>query len=227
MRAERSEDFEGLRELDGVVHGFSLRDRAVPGGLDRVGVLAYLEASFRQMVLGLGFEWDQLITGEQVHGNEVADIGPTVEPVKGIAGIDGLVTARQDVLLGVYVADCAAVYFVDRRCGVVGLAHSGRKGTELGIVSRTLEVMADRYGTRGEDVRVQLSPCIRPPHFEVDFAAEIRRQCLAMGVLPEEVFDNGVSTACDLERYYSYRMEKGKTGRMLALLGRRVEQAFA
>jgi copper oxidase (laccase) domain-containing protein len=29
----------------------------------------------------------------------------------------------------------------------------------------------------------------------------------------------GVCTACDLERYYSYRVEKGKTGRMLALLG--------
>jgi hypothetical protein len=28
-----------------------------------------------------------------------------------------------------------------------------------------------------------------------------------------------VCTACDLARYYSYRAEKGKTGRMLALLG--------
>jgi polyphenol oxidase len=28
-----------------------------------------------------------------------------------------------------------------------------------------------------------------------------------------------VCTACDLHRYYSYRAEKGKTGRMLALIG--------
>jgi len=29
-------------------------------------------------------------------------------------------------------------------------------------------------------------------------------------------------TACDLQSYYSYRAEKGRTGRMLALLGLRL-----
>jgi copper oxidase (laccase) domain-containing protein len=32
------------------------------------------------------------------------------------------------------------------------------------------------------------------------------------------VFDSGENTANNLEKYYSYRMEKGATGRMLALL---------
>jgi polyphenol oxidase len=43
------------------------------------------------------------------------------------------------------------------------------------------------------------------------------KQCRAAGVT--QIHDSGVCTACDLERYYSYRAEKGKTGRMLALLG--------
>jgi copper oxidase (laccase) domain-containing protein len=30
--------------------------------------------------------------------------------------------------------------------------------------------------------------------------------------------DTGDNTGADLERFYSYRMEKGRTGRMLALL---------
>jgi purine-nucleoside/S-methyl-5'-thioadenosine phosphorylase / adenosine deaminase len=34
-----------------------------------------------------------------------------------------------------------------------------------------------------------------------------------------EIHDSGMCTACDLNRYYSYRAEKGKTGRMLALTG--------
>jgi copper oxidase (laccase) domain-containing protein len=63
---------------------------------------------------------------------------------------------------------------------------------------------------------VQLSPCIRPPHYEIDFAAEIVRQCRELGVTA--VHDCGVCTACDLARYYSYRAEKGRTGRMLAFL---------
>jgi copper oxidase (laccase) domain-containing protein len=51
----------------------------------------------------------------------------------------------------------------------------------------------------------------------VDFAAEIVRQCRALRV--QHIHDSGICTACDLGRYYSYRAEKGKTGRMLAVLG--------
>jgi copper oxidase (laccase) domain-containing protein len=50
----------------------------------------------------------------------------------------------------------------------------------------------------------------------VDFAAEIVRQLYAAGV--GTVADCGANTAADLGRYYSYRMEKGRTGRLLALL---------
>jgi len=76
--------------------------------------------------------------------------------------------------------------------------------------------MAEKFGSAPTDLVVQLSPCIRPPHYEVDFAAEIIRSCRARGVL--HVHDSGICTACELDRYYSYRAEKAKTGRMLALL---------
>jgi hypothetical protein len=61
-----------------------------------------------------------------------------------------------------------------------------------------------------------IGPCIRPPCYEVDFAAEIRRQAEAAGIL--EIQDDKVCTACHPDRYYSYRREHGLTGRMLATL---------
>jgi copper oxidase (laccase) domain-containing protein len=76
--------------------------------------------------------------------------------------------------------------------------------------------MAREYGSAPAELVAQLSPCIRPPQYEVDFAAEIGRQLRAAGV--GEVADCGANTAADPERYYSYRMEKGRTGRLLALL---------
>ena len=79
--------------------------------------------------------------------------------------------------------------------------------------------MEQHFGSRASDLIVQLSPCIRPPHYEIDFAADIFRSVKARGV--QQVHDCGVCTACDLDRYYSYRAEKGKTGRMLALLALR------
>ena len=51
----------------------------------------------------------------------------------------------------------------------------------------------------------------------IDVAAKIIEQCRKRGV--KNVHDSGVCTACHPDLYYSYRAEKGKTGRMLALLG--------
>ena len=39
-------------------------------------------------------------------------------------------------------------------------------------------------------------------------------------IQPENITDSGLDTAADLETFYSYRVEKGNTGRMLALFGR-------
>jgi len=63
-----------------------------------------------------------------------------------------------------------------------------------------------------------LGPCIRPPHYEVDFAAEIARQAEGAGI--GEYHDCGCDTASDLRNCYSYRMEQGRTGRMMAWIGR-------
>ena len=129
---------------------------------------------------------------------------------------DGLITNQRGVCLGIYVADCCAVYLVDPVRSAIGLVHSGKKGTELGIVPNAIKAMVEHFGSRASDLVVQLSPCIRPPHYEIDFAAEIVRQCRDLGIV--SVHDCGVCTACDLDRYYSYRAEKGRTGRMLAFL---------
>ena len=98
----------------------------------------------------------------------------------------------------------------------IGLLHSGSKGTRLEIARVGVEKMRDAFGSEPGDLVAQLSPCIRPPYYEVNFAAEIVRQLREAGV--GKVSDSGANTGADLQRYYSYRMEKGRTGRLLALL---------
>ena len=132
------------------------------------------------------------------------------------AGCDGIITDQRKVALGIHVADCCAVYIVDAKKPAIGLVHSGKKGTKLGVVVNAIGQMKAHFGSNPADLVVQLSPCIRPPHYEVDFAAEIIGQCRAQGV--KQIHDSGICTACHLDLYYSYRAEKGKTGRMLALL---------
>ncbi|PYK07992.1 MAG: hypothetical protein DME65_15150, partial [Verrucomicrobia bacterium] len=165
--------------------------------------------------IGVG-DWP-LFTAQQIHGNNVMIVDSPGCADHKFSGCDGIITNQRGVMLGVYVADCCAVYIIDLKTPVVGLVHSGRKGTELGVVSNAIAQMSDRFGSDPTNLIVQLSPCIRPPHYEVDFAADILRQCRSLGI--KEIYDAGICTACHLDRYYSYRAEKGKTGRMLALIG--------
>lgn len=208
-----------LRELPGVRVDFIERVPEVPVDGERDEVLERLRPHHETHVkgaFGVGTWW----CAEQVHGREVAVVGesgpgPSSEPV---AGVDGLVTAAEGVVLGVYVADCGPIWLADRATGAVGVLHSGKKGTEGNILRAGVERMAGAFGTRVSDLVAVLGPCIRPPHYEVDFAAEIGRQAVELGV--GLYFDCGHDTAADLERWYSYRMEKGRTGRMLALIMR-------
>jgi len=160
---------------------------------------------------------------EQIHGTGVAVVpgAPVITAPDGlpvVPGVDGLVTNQPGVVLAIYVADCGAIWMADRKTGAIGLLHSGKKGTEGDIFGVALATMAREFGTRPDDVTAVLGPCIRPPHYEVDFAAEIARQAARAGV--GDFTDCGENTAADLARHYSYRMELGQTGRMMALIVR-------
>ena len=198
-------------------HGFVGRIPGIELSHDKRVVLENLDRVHRDARRALGFIDRKFVTARQVHGDKIAVADSVPAGDKCFEGCDGVITNQRDVCLGVYVADCCAIYLVDRDARGIGLVHSGKKGTTLGIARKAIEQMRQVFGIEPRDLIAQLSPCIRPPHYEIDFAAEIVRQCRDAGI--EKVYDSGVCTACDLERYYSYRAEKGRTGRMLAVLG--------
>jgi len=209
------EQFPSLKRA-GYPHAFVRRVPHIDVSYDKAEVLLRLDAVHQSVRTSLGLDGAAFLTTEQVHGNQVVVIDAPIESDRSFSGCDGLITNQPGVCLGIHVADCCAVYLVDPLRACIGLIHSGQKGTELEIVKRAIFLLGERFGSKPSDLTVQLSPCIRPPHYETDFAAEIVRQCYATGVV--NVSDCGICTACDLEHYYSYRAEKGRTGRMLALL---------
>ena len=158
-----------------------------------------------------------IILAEQIHGAGVAKVG-SAEAGTTIPGVDALISDEKNLTLVVRVADCGPVWLHCGKTGAIGLVHSGRKGTELGIVAATIRAMKKEFGADSAEMLGLLGPCIRPPHYDVDFAREILRQMKAEGV--GEIVDSRLCTASDPERFYSYRREKGKTGRHFAVLAR-------
>ena len=210
------ERFSALTSIPECRHAFIGRIPGIEVSYDKAEVLARLDAAHREIRTSLSMDRGPLLTAQQVHGDRIAVIDQPATSDECFSGCDGLITNQPGVCLGIYVADCCAVFIVDPIRGCIGLVHSGKKGTELGIASRAIAQMGKAFGSAPSDLVVQLSPCIRPPHYEIDFAPDIVRQCREAGVTA--VHDCNICTACDLNRYYSYRTEKGRTGRMLALL---------
>ena len=213
MTACPFETFPALSALP-VLHAFTGRVPDLDVRSDRATALARLTTHHDEIRTAIGAGDRQFITAEQVHGAGVAAVRSSQH--SPVSAVDALITDDPAVCLGIYVADCGPVWLVDPVRRAIGCIHSGRKGTQLGIAAAAIEAMVKSYGCVRADIVAQLGPCIRPPHYEVDFAAQIIRQCRDAGVA--SVHDCGSCTAADAERYYSYRREKGQTGRMLALL---------
>jgi YfiH family protein len=211
------EFFPALKSIAICKHAFIERIPGIHISHDKAEALKALEAVHRDARREIGIGHWPLLTAQQVHGNRIAVIDQAVAGDKEFAGCDGLITNQKRIALGIHVADCGAVYIVDPKTPAIGLVHSGKKGTEQGIATKGIQEMRERFGSNPADLIVQLSPCIRPPHYEVDFAANIVEQCRNAGV--KQIYASSECTACDVARYYSYRAEKGKTGRMLAVLG--------
>ena len=205
-------NFQPLPCQSGVRAAFVPRMAGVDVDADRATVLARLAPAHEDFLRRHGFDPAMVATAEQVHGGKVAvACGPGLH-----RGADALVVDRPGLTLGIYVADCTAVYLADQHGRAVGLVHSGRAGTALNITGRTIDLMRTGFGIEPADLVVHLSPCIRPPLYETYFAAEIVAQARDAGA--GQVIDDGICTGREIGRYYSYRVERGRTGRMLAVL---------
>jgi copper oxidase (laccase) domain-containing protein len=213
--------YDEFDAMDGVVHRFILRQPEVDVDGERGEVIARLSVAHEGQLEEMGFEIGSLVLAEQVHGKGVVVVREGMAEGVVNPGVDGLISNVRGKVMGIYVADCCAVFLADEAVGSLGLVHSGKKGSELNIVGAAIELMVKEHGAEPGRMQVRLGPCIRPPSYEVDFAAMIRADAERAGVPADRIRDDGICTASDLGRFYSYRMEKGRTGRMLALLGRR------
>ena len=197
-----------------------------------------VRANFRLIATEFGVPPESVVRVSQVHGRDVYVLRPEDElPLRPMPRADGLVTTRDDVVLCVRAADCLPVLLAGD--GVIGAAHSGRKGMYVGVVPATVEAMRD-LGARAitavlgpyacgkcyevpAEMRAEVAEQVPAAYSEtswgtpaLDVAAGVRAQLDELGV---EVID---ATACTIEseHLYSYRREGPVSGRMAGLISK-------
>ncbi|HEX2088704.1 MAG TPA: peptidoglycan editing factor PgeF [Actinomycetota bacterium] len=184
--------------------------------------------------------------GRQVHGANMEPVGREragagfTDPSTAFDDTDALITSDAGTALAVLTADCFPLALVDPRRGTVAVVHAGWRGVAAGIIGKAISAFEDPRA-----IKAALGPGIGVDHYEVgedvasavtagaetdavvrmdrgrlqlDLGATIEQSLRVRGV--HEVETAGVCTACEEERFFSYRRD-GVTGRQ-ALIAMRM-----
>ena len=181
----------------------------------------------------------------QVHGKTILFSDAPRPPEKKHPPADGIFTDKPEVTLIMRFADCVPLVFHDPARKVVGIVHAGWQGTLLRIGAEAVSAIARQYGSSASDLRVGMGPSICGECYQV--GEDVQKQFLkAWGSDAEQFFLNkedglyldlwganewvlreagvgrvensGFCTAEKLDEWYSYRKEKGVTGRFAVVI---------
>jgi polyphenol oxidase len=170
-----------------------------------------------------------------------------------IAGADGLYTNEAGVLLALCFADCVPLYFMAPKHGMIGLAHAGWKGTVKNIAGKMVRLWQEREHIPLADIYVAIGPSIgaccyvvddrvivhvdrvlqgeqplvyrqvSPGQYALDLKALNQMLLMKAGIRKDHIYVSSYCTSCADHLFFSHRRDQGKTGRMMAFIGRKEE----
>lgn len=149
---------------------------------------------------------------------------------------DALVTDESGLMVSIRTADCLPILIADKRTGAVAAIHAGWRGTAAGIAGAAVARLREEFGARTEDLVAAIGPGIGGCCYEVgedvagqlgqaqagcvDLARHNRRQLEQAGLAANSIDALALCTFCDAERFWSYRREGERAGRMISFIGR-------
>ena len=205
----------------------------------------HVRANHIKLFKNLGMPFESRFDVWQVHGDTIhfAD-SPRPETQKHQPG-DGIFTQNPDVTLMMRFADCVPLMIHDPVKKVVGLVHAGWQGTLIEVGAVAINAAVNQYGCDPATMRVGIGPSICGKCYQIgadvrakffkkwgDKAAEFITETtqgyyLDLWAANEWILRSAgiqyleqsrLCTAENLHEWYSYRKEKGLTGRFAAAI---------
>ena len=245
-----------LLENTGIVnHGFSTRLGGVSTGcfssmnisLTRGDDPEAVKKNRELIAQAIGVEVADFTYTQQTHTTNVKRVYAR-ERGQSFPETDGMITDVPGICLVTSYADCVPLYFVDPVKKVIGLSHSGWRGTVGKIGKVTVEKMEEEFGCDPADILGAVGPSICQDCYEVseDVAVQFEEAfsgheseillnkgngkyqldlwkaneivLLEAGVKPEHLAVTDVCTCCNPELLFSHRASHGKRGNLGAFL---------
>lgn len=172
--------FPKLSAIEGIEHLFTTRLGGVSCGEYATLNFSIVRGDKPEAVLEnygrigevMGAEPMDFVTTDQTHTINIRvvtmkDAGKGVTCSRDYTDIDGLITAEKDLVLSCFTADCVPVYFVDPVKQVIGVAHSGWRGTVAGMGARMVERMVQEFGCEPANIITAIGPSICQECYEI------------------------------------------------------------
>jgi len=174
----------------------------------------------------LGIDTKKVFMSGNIHGNQVKLIS-SKDNYGRVEGYDGLLTTEPGLTLAVKTADCLPLFFVDPKNKIIGLIHSGWKGTAGNIAGAAVEEFK-KLGSNSTDLLVAIGPSIKKCHYDisperliemsglkkyitekngkffVDLQTAVVDELLVAGVSQDNIDADPPCTMCKPEKYFSY-----------------------
>lgn len=169
-----------LADTGVVRHGFSTRLGGVSEGCYSSLNLSFtrgdsedaVRENYRRIAAAIGVKCENMVFSQQTH---TINVRVVTEQDRGMGftrpveytDVDGLVTNVPDICLVTFYADCVPLYFVDPVKRVIGLSHSGWRGTVGKIGKETVRMMRQQFGSNPADILAAIGPSICMDYYEV------------------------------------------------------------
>lgn len=154
---------------------------------------------------------------------------------------DALITDLDDVVLAITYADCLPIIIASEKASIIGIIHAGWRGVQQNIIKKTINLIKEYTK---ENLYVSIGPCISHDYFMVDKDVAEKfdnykddifydkdknkyfinilniaiQQIKAEGIYNIEKV--GGYTDKELQKYFSYRIQKDKAFRHMALVSK-------
>jgi polyphenol oxidase len=208
LHSDRTYRVTELDRIDWLVHGFGTRASDIPARFARLATL------------------------KQIHSSECV----VADGRRGELGrADALLENTPGAVVAVKTADCIPILLVDERNRAVAAVHAGWRGTAARIAPAAITAMAQRFGTRPDDLHAAIGPGIGECCYEVgpevasqfggsgrqhiDLAEINRRQLIETGMPQQHIYVSNLCTMCRAAEFHSFRRDKDAAGRLYSFAG--------
>ncbi|KAA3614900.1 MAG: peptidoglycan editing factor PgeF [Calditrichaeota bacterium] len=183
---------------------------------------------------------NNLVFPGQIHSDQVK----IVDQPGIVSDCDALITSTPGLTLTIQTADCFPLFIYDPIKHICAIVHSGWRGSAKNIASKTILKMQENFNSKSKNLLIAIGAGIQQKNYQVDTATAsnfskkfliadgenhyklsvqdvILNQLLEMGVYEENIEADKTCTFEAIEKYYSFRRDGAKSGRMMGFIGLR------